>query len=245
MMMSSVAVDDGSAFANAAEATNVSSTPPLIPILEIPRAPILQHVETTAKLYWDRSNYTSPAEQMQALQQSSTVYVGNLSFTVRSHHVQQHFTRLLSPSMGNTHCVVKRVILGLDRKKKTPCGFCFVEFWCRSDAVRAVSIVSGTYLDGKVMRVELDAGFQPGRQFGRGLSGGQVRTDMRIQQQQQNTQGKRGRSDEDFASSAPVSNPPVRLDAPLPSARNQWDRAREGEGDDIQPPSAKRMKMED
>merc|ERR1712150_153447 len=34
-------------------------------------------------------------------------------------------------------------------------------------------------LDGRIIRVELDAGFKPGRQYGRGSSGGQVRDDRR------------------------------------------------------------------
>jgi nuclear cap-binding protein subunit 2 len=238
-MMADTALDDNTAFASSAEATSAAATL-IVPILEIPRAPILQHVDTAAKLYWDRSNYESPATQIQALQRSSTVYVGNLSFTTRSHHVQQHFTRLLSPSMGNTHCIVKNVILGLDRIKKTPCGFCFVEFWSRSDAVRSVSIVSGTHLDSNIIRVELDAGFIPGRQFGRGPSGGQVRDDRRLQQL--NAQGKRGRADEEPSST--TNAPAVRLDEALPSSRNQVDRVKEDE-DEMQPRSAKRMKMEE
>ncbi len=67
--------------------------------------------------------------------------------------------------------------MGLDRFKKTPCGFAFVEFHHRIDALSAVSNLTGTKLDGRVIRVELDAGFKPGRQYGRGAGGGQVRDD--------------------------------------------------------------------
>ena len=45
------------------------------------------------------------------------------------------------------------------------------------DALSAVGILTGSKLDGRVIRVELDAGFKPGRQYGRGASGGQVRDD--------------------------------------------------------------------
>jgi RNA recognition motif-containing protein len=69
--------------------------------------------------------------------------------------------------------------MGLDRFLKSPCGFCFVEYISREDALEAVASLSGTKLDGRVIRVELDAGFQPGRQYGRGASGGQVRDDRR------------------------------------------------------------------
>lgn len=69
--------------------------------------------------------------------------------------------------------------MGLDRLKKTPCGFCFVQYTDRSSALSAVANLSGSKLDGRVIRVELDAGFHPGRQYGRGRSGGQVRDDKR------------------------------------------------------------------
>ena len=124
------------------------------------------------KLYWDRSHYDSPDSQMKALAKASTLYVGNLAFSTRSCHVLSHF-RQIGP--------VKMVQMGLDRFLKTPCGFCFVEYYHRSDALQAVSNLSGTKLDGRVIRVELDAGFQPGRQYGRGASGGQVRDERRGQ----------------------------------------------------------------
>ena len=134
------------------------------------------------KLYWDRSHYNSKGAQIRALHHSSTLYVGNLAFTTRTRHVQQHFA-YLGPC---------RVRMGLDRLKKTPCGFCFVEYTERRHALAAVAHLSGTKLDGSVIRVELDAGFQPGRQYGRGASGGQVRHDRREQRN-----NKRSRFDAD------------------------------------------------
>jgi len=67
--------------------------------------------------------------------------------------------------------------MGLDRFRKVPCGFAFVVFRHRMDALNAVANLTGTKLDGMLIRVELDAGFKPGRQYGRGTSGGQVRDD--------------------------------------------------------------------
>ena len=52
-----------------------------------------------------------------------------------------------------------------------------MEFRHRIDALSAVANLTGTKLDGRVIRVEVDAGFKPGRQYGRGASGGQVRDD--------------------------------------------------------------------
>jgi len=142
-----------------------------------PRAPELLYASQASekRLYWDRSHYDSPASQLLALQSSSTLYVGNLSFRTRAKHVYAHFSQIgtsLKP-------VIKAIHMGLDRLKKTPCGFCFVEYYERQHALECVANLSGTKLCGNIIRCELDAGFQPGRQYGRGVSGGQVRDDRR------------------------------------------------------------------
>jgi nuclear cap-binding protein subunit 2 len=180
------------------------------PKMELPpplRASELQPPGAEKKLYWDRSHYASPEEQMMALSKSSCLYVGNLSFTCRTMHVRDHFEQL-GP--------VKEVIMGLDRNKKTPCGFCFVEYYDRRIALQAVSLLTGSKLDGNIIRVELDAGFQPGREYGRGVHGGQVRDDRR--------ERKRPRVGGLYSqmnnNNTATSTPEVKLDAALPSARN-------------------------
>ena len=90
---------------------------------------------------------------------------------------------------------VKRIIMGLDRNtrlalldysctlaflmrfssiNRTPCGFCFVEFYTHAEALAALRYVSGTKLDERIVRCDMDLGYTDGRQFGRGKSGGQV-----------------------------------------------------------------------
>lgn len=64
--------------------------------------------------------------------------------------------------------------MGLDKNTKTPCGFCFVLYYSREDTEDAVKYISGTILDDRPIRVDFDWGFQEGRQWGRGRSGGQV-----------------------------------------------------------------------
>lgn len=60
--------------------------------------------------------------QEKSLKISSTLYVGNLSFYTTEEQIQELFSKC-----GD----VKRIVMGLDKIKKTPCGFCFVEylFW--------------------------------------------------------------------------------------------------------------------
>jgi len=57
-------------------------------------------------------------EQEKLLGQSTTLYVGNLSFYTTEEQVFELFGRA-----GD----IRRVIMGIDRFNKTPCGFCFVE----------------------------------------------------------------------------------------------------------------------
>jgi nuclear cap-binding protein subunit 2 len=136
-----------------------------------PHAPSLLKADAAEKqLYWDRSHYDSPEAQIRALALSSSLYIGNLSFSTRVAHLKALFS---------TVGPVKSIHMGKDRFQKTPCGFAFVEYNARNDALDAVAFLSGSKLDGKVIRVELDAGFKPGRQYGRGASGGQVRDDRR------------------------------------------------------------------
>lgn len=64
--------------------------------------------------------------------------------------------------------------MGLDKYKKTPCGFCFVEYYLRADAENCMRYINGTRLDDRIIRTDWDAGFIEGRQYGRGKTGGQV-----------------------------------------------------------------------
>ncbi|KAK9747574.1 hypothetical protein RND81_02G001400 [Saponaria officinalis] len=74
---------------------------------------------------------------------------------------------------------IKKIIMGLDKNSKTPCGFCFILYYSRDDTEDAVKYISGTILDDRPIRVDFDWGFQEGRQWGRGRSGGQVRDEYR------------------------------------------------------------------
>lgn len=61
---------------------------------------------------------------------------------------------------------IKRLVMGLDRFAKTPCGFCFVEYYTHQDALDCMKYIGGTKLDERIIRTDLDPGFQEGRQYG-------------------------------------------------------------------------------
>ncbi len=124
----------------------------------------------TLSAYRDQKFKGTKTEQERLLSHSSTLYVGNLSFYTTEEQIHELFSRA-----GD----VKRIIMGLDRNKKTPCGFCFVEYYTRADSENAMRYVNGTKLDDRLIRTDWDAGFVEGRQYGRGKSGGQVRDEYR------------------------------------------------------------------
>ncbi|XP_060820489.1 nuclear cap-binding protein subunit 2 isoform X1 [Bombus pascuorum] len=112
----------------------------------------------------------SRAEQDRLLRISTTLYVGNLSFYTTEEQIYELFSKC-----GD----IRRIIMGLDKYKKTPCGFCFVEYYQRADAENCMRYINGTRLDDRIIRTDWDAGFIEGRQYGRGKTGGQVRDEYR------------------------------------------------------------------
>ncbi|EER24103.1 nuclear cap binding complex subunit [Coccidioides posadasii str. Silveira] len=114
-----------------------------------------------------------PDEKIEAedpLKDATTLYVGNLSFYTTEEQIHELFAKC-----GE----IKRLVMGLDRFAKTPCGFCFVEYYTHQDALDCMKYIGGTKLDERIIRTDLDPGFQEGRQYGRGKSGGQVRDEYR------------------------------------------------------------------
>lgn len=129
--------------------------------------------ETPQRVYWDRRYYMTFDDQLESLKGATTLYVGNLSFYTTEVQIHETFSRA-GP--------VKRIIMGLNRETKAPCGFCFVEFYTYENACAALKYLDSTVCDGQTIRCELDGGFKPGRQFGRGKSGGQIRDERKQQE---------------------------------------------------------------
>ncbi|KAL5351152.1 nuclear cap binding complex subunit [Pseudogymnoascus australis] len=112
----------------------------------------------------------TPEPQEDPLKDATTLYVGNLSFYTTEEQIHELFAKC-----GE----IKRLVMGLDRFNKTPCGFCFVEYYTHQDALDSMKYIGGTKLDERIIRTDLDPGFEEGRQYGRGKSGGQVRDEYR------------------------------------------------------------------
>ncbi|KAI8584021.1 hypothetical protein K450DRAFT_221131 [Umbelopsis ramanniana AG] len=132
-------------------------------------ASIISHLDVPSS-YRDQQYRGTSNQMVQDLSSSTTLYVGNLSFYTSEEQIYELFSKV-----GE----IKRIIMGLDRNQKTPCGFCFVEYYHRDDALDCMKYVNSTKLDERIIRTDLDPGFREGRQFGRGKSGGQVRDEYR------------------------------------------------------------------
>ncbi|KAF0713432.1 Aste57867_4333 [Aphanomyces stellatus] len=168
------------------------------------------------KEYWDRRTFSSLEEQQEAMRNSSTLYVGNLSFFTSETQIYELFS-VVGP--------VKAVIMGLNQLTKTPCGFCFVEYFAKEHAQACSNFISGTKLDQRVIRCDLDGGFVEGRQYGRGTSGGQVRDDRRSKEDYDPGRGGYGKKEDDFGLHAShFRRPGVRKRSRTDSMTNDEDR---------------------
>ena len=124
--------------------------------------------DTVQKIYWDRRFYPSIEEQIAALKGSSIVYVGNLNPKSSEQQIHETFSRV-GP--------IRKIIMGMNQQTKEPCGFCFVDYYSSEHAQSCLKFISGSFCFDRIIRCELDGGFKPGRQYGRGASGGQAKNE--------------------------------------------------------------------
>lgn len=134
-----------------------------------PNELLLSQYMLQRKRFYDAKGWQ---ELIDSLKNTTTLYVGNLSFYTTEEQIYELFSRC-----GE----VRRVIMGLNKNTKTPCGFCFVEYADAASASTAQRHVSGTKLDERIIKADLDPGFEDGRQWGRShRNGGQIRDDYRV-----------------------------------------------------------------
>ncbi|KAL0230991.1 hypothetical protein GEMRC1_010396 [Eukaryota sp. GEM-RC1] len=105
----------------------------------------------TPKIHFRVRQYGIAREEIEEkLSVSTTLYVGNLSFFTTEEQIHALFTRA-----GR----VRRIIMGLNKKTLTPCGFAFVEYYDRKSAELAMRYINRTILDEREIRTDFDIGF--------------------------------------------------------------------------------------
>ena len=76
-----------------------------------------------------------------------TLYVGNLSFYTTEAQLFAFFSLCGRPL---------RLVMGLNERTMTPCGFCFVEFATHEEALNCQRHLSGLMADERVVRADID-----------------------------------------------------------------------------------------
>ena len=124
--------------------------------------------------YFDKRSNLDQEQYFKLIDNSTTIYVGNLNTNTTEESIYSTFA-----DCGP----IKRVIMGVNGKnKKTPCGFCFVEFYDHQSAVNACNPNDRFFIDDYQVRADLDRGYEEGRQYGRGKTGEQIRNEANKQQ---------------------------------------------------------------
>lgn len=108
--------------------------------------------------------------QIAQLALSTTVYIGNLSFMTTEDQIYKHFSQA---------GLIRRVIMGTNRKTLQACGFAFVQYYHHQSALNAKAFLHKSVLDGRNIKVDIDRGYAPERCFGKAESGGQIRDNLR------------------------------------------------------------------
>ena len=130
----------------------------------------LSEKDAQVSQYYDKQSGLTREQFNKLLEQTSTIYVGNLNFQTKEETIYSVFA-----DCGP----INRVIMGVNKKTHEPCGFCFVEFFDRQSALNAVNPNNRFIIDNNQVRADLDRGFDEGRQYGRGASGGQIRDEAK------------------------------------------------------------------
>ncbi|CAG8532336.1 22561_t:CDS:2 [Dentiscutata erythropus] len=121
--------------------------------------------------YKDQQYQGTSTDLAKDLSNSTTLYVGNLSFYTTEEQIYELFSKV-----GE----IKRIIMGLDKFQKTPSYIAtIIRYYHHQDALDCMKYINSTKLDERIIRTDLDPGYREGRQFGRGRSGGQVRDEYR------------------------------------------------------------------
>ena len=115
--------------------------------------------------YYDKRSKLTKEEYLKKIDESTTIYVGSLTPSCSDSFLLELFS-YVGP--------VKKLVMGVNKRNFYPCGFCFVEFYNRKDAEKAVGLLNDTLIGDKRIKIDFDLGYYEGREYGRGKRGGQV-----------------------------------------------------------------------
>ena len=137
-------------------------------------SPTPAHLLASSYLLQRQRHYSGSAfaQLLTSLAHSSTLYIGNLSFTTREEQLLAafHLPTLAYPTALH---------MGLNSLTKQPCGFAFLAFATPQQAHTTRAVLHALAVDERTVGIDMDQRFKPGREWGRGKSGGQIRDEVR------------------------------------------------------------------
>lgn len=119
-------------------------------------------------MYFDRKYTGTEDDYYRDILISGTIYIGNISKSIKESQLYMLFSQCGT---------IQRVIMGLDSKKNTPCGFGFIQYKDNHSPMVARKHFSRYTIANSSITIDLDTGFAENRQFGRGSKGGQAKDD--------------------------------------------------------------------
>jgi nuclear cap-binding protein subunit 2 len=162
-------------------------------------ASLIVFSEKPVPKYFDKTSGLTEEQLKELEARSSTVYVGKYPFR-GSNTVNEAQIYTVFSQCGQ----IKRIIMGINRIDGSPAGFCFVEFFEREAALAAIKYLNKSEISGRAMLVDIDRGFQEGRQYGRGESGYQISDEK--------SYGRHRNQDRDIGEANRRRRPPPRRD---------------------------------
>lgn len=134
-------------------------------------AEVIVFSEKPQPKYFDReSKYTREEIEMKE-KGSTTVYVGKLNQSPPTTESQIYSTF--------SQCgPIKRIVMGVRKETYEPAGFCFIEFCTRDAAIAAIKWMNETIFDKRKITVNIDYGFEEGRQYLRNKPSGNRRNSI-------------------------------------------------------------------
>ena len=137
-------------------------------------SPSPAHLLASSYLLQRKRHYSTAAfaQLLTSLAHSSTLYIGNLSFTTREE-------QLLAAFHLPTLAYPISLHMGLNSLTKQPCGFAFVCFATPQQAQVTRAVLHTLQVDERTVGIDMDQRFKAGREWGRGKSGGQIRDEVR------------------------------------------------------------------
>ena len=121
--------------------------------------------QTQKSDYYDKRSQLPRDKYFKKLSESNTLYVGSIPNGTSDSFLYELFLKVAP---------IKNMKIGVNKRNFNFCGFCFVEYFTREDAKKAIEMLNNFTVGDRRITIDFDLGFHEGREYGRGRRGGQA-----------------------------------------------------------------------